>query len=160
MIRPIALLLITTVAIAGCSRIATSRVNPMNWFGTGKSTEATVYTSETAPALVPATSTIADQRPLIETISVVDVARTTSGAILRATGVAAMQGGFNAELVLSGIEKGVATYDFRVELPKGIQVQGASATREITAAKALSTSDLRGIRSFVVRGAKNSKSAR
>lgn len=160
MIRPLTLLLVASVAVSGCSRISNSKINPMNWFGS-KSETAVVYEQGQAPALVPANgSDTFDARELIDTISVVDLARTPSGAILRATGVAATQGAFNAELVLVGTEGTTATYEFRVEAAPGLQVQGASATREITAAEVITALELKSLRTFVVKGARNSKSAR
>lgn len=160
MIRPLALLLVASVAVSGCSRISNSKINPMNWFGS-KSEAAVVYEQGQAPALVPSSgAAYSDARALIDTISVVELARTPSGAILRATGIAASQGAYNAELVLVSSEGNTATYEFRIETPAGLQVQGATATRELTAAEVISANELKSYRNFVVKGARNTKSAR
>ena len=160
MIRPLALLLVASVAVSGCSRISNSKINPMNWFGS-KSETAVIYEAGQAPALVPTRgAATVDQRVLIESISAVELARMPSGAILRATGLAASQGAYNAELVFVGAEGATATYDFRIETPSGVQVQGAAATREVTAAEVISPEALRTYRTFVVKGARNSKAAR
>lgn len=161
MIRPIALLLATTVAVSGCSRLTDSRINPMNWFGGGSAAQSTVYAPGTAPSLIPSGATgVVDTRGLIDTITAAEIARTPSGGILRATGVAAAQGSFNAQLVRVSAEGRTATYEFRVESPSGLAVQGPQSTREVTVATTLSSRDLATYRTVVVKGARNSRNAR
>ena len=100
---------------------------------------------------------IVDARVLIETLSSASLDPSASGAILRATGVAASQGFFNAELVLVDVTNGVLTYDFRVERPTGYEAIGPAASRQITVATLIDAAVLRGIKAVVVRGGNGSK---
>lgn len=157
MLRPAALILCATLTLTGCARLADSRLNPGNWFN--RSTE-TATPANRVP-IIPEGRTVRtiDQRQLIASVEALEIARTPSGAIVRATGLAATQGFFNAELVNRGVENGVLTFDFRVEAPRGFQDIGPTGTRRITAATALSTGDLAGIRSIRVQGAQNARTS-
>ena len=157
------ILVLTTCAaltLSACSQVRESRLNPLNWFGRGEQVETTAAapaTPEVIRPLLPAKrEVVVDARVLIDTVQAIEVARTPDGAILRATGLAPTQGYFNAQLVLSGAENGVLTYDFRVEAPSRFEIQGTQASRSITVAEALSNNDLAGVRRIVVRGANNS----
>ena len=158
MLRPVTVLLCLSLTLAGCGRMAGSSWNPLNWFGGGNSN---VTADGTVRPLIPAGQTVqlADNRVAIDQIVTVELARTASGAILRATGIASSQGYFNAELVLVGVSGGTLTYQFRVEAPAGYEAVGSDASRRITVARALDTNDLAGVRRVVVQGARNSGSA-
>ena len=161
MLRPIGMAACLVLTVSGCSRLAGSPVNPMNWFN--KNREAAVATTPQATEpLVPTRREVivVDSRELIAQVVSAEIAQTPSGAILRATGVAPTQGYFNAELVLEGIQNGTATYAFRVERPARFEIEGPTASRTITAATLLSAGDLNGIRSVVVKGAGNTVTAR
>lgn len=151
------LLLILTLTATGCARVAESRLNPLNWFGS--STPANVDAQGNLRPLVTADmiNRTVDGRILIDSITALEVNRTPDGAIVRATGVAATQGGFNAQLVPVASDGGVLTLAFRVEVPQGFQPQGPAATRQITVARALSNADLAGIRSIRVQAARNAR---
>lgn len=153
--RALPVLLIAALSVSGCARLAESRFNPVNWF-------AGSTTDPDAPLrpLVPAgggTLVVDGRQPVAEVLSV-GLDRTPDGAILRATGLAATQGWFNAQLVLVSVEGGTATYAFRAEPPRGFEPEGSATSRRITAAADLDLADLAGIRSFRVTGAANSRS--
>lgn len=157
MLRATTLMICLALGLSGCARLADSRVNPMNWFGRSSEVAAT---PETRVPLIPSGGVVeVDNRALIETVTDLLIERTPGGAIIRASGVAATQGYFNAELVLTGIEGGVARYDFRVEAPAGYEAVGSARSRQITVAIDLSRAELAGIRSIEVRGATNARRA-
>ena len=161
MLRPIGMAACLVLTVSGCSRLAGSPVNPMNWFN--KDREAPVATAPTATQpLVPTKRDVigVDSRDLIAQVISAEIAQTPSGAILRATGVAPTQGYFNAELVLESIQNRTATYAFRVERPARFEIEGTTASRTITAATVLSAGDLAGIRTVIVKGAGNTVTAR
>jgi hypothetical protein len=160
MLRPATLTLCLILTVSGCARLADSRLNPLNWFGRSTAVAATTPTGELRP-LVPEGRRVqvVDGRVLIDTIADMSVDRNPGGAILRATGVAATQGFYNAQLVLRSAENGVLTYDFRVEAPAGFEAIGTEASRRITAAVALDDARLAGVRRIVVQGARNARTS-
>ena len=155
---PLPLLLCAILTTTGCSRIAESGLNPLNWFGTSQST--VVDASGQLRPLVPASNGgTFDQRGGIAEVSSVTLERTPEGAILRATGVASTQGQFNAQLVPVSQQNGVLTLAFRVE-GSANAASGSASSRRITVARLFTKAELAGIRSFVVQGARNSRSIR
>ncbi|MDG2452607.1 MAG: hypothetical protein P8M63_07195 [Paracoccaceae bacterium] len=160
MLRTLSLTLCLGLTVAGCARVADSRFNPLNWFGQS-SEEQTVAPQDLRP-LVPTNRVerVGDARALVAQITALSVERTPSGALIRAKGIAATQGGFNAQLVPTGIENGTATFAFRVEVPAGFQALGSTSSREITVARAISTQELAGIRQIRVQAAQNSRVTR
>jgi len=148
------------MTLTGCARVAESRFNPLNWFGSSQAAPAPQDT-ELRP-LVPQTRTTieVDNRPLITTVSTMTIDRTTTGAIVRATGVAPTQGFFNAELVSRGIENGVLTLDFRAQAPADFGADGSVRSRQISAAYILDRAELASIRSVRVQGATDARVSR
>ena len=157
MLRKLGILVVISVALTGCARVSESKLNPLKWFD--RAPEATAGETVQRKPLVPAQAevTIMDARVLIETLTSAYLEPSSDGAILRATGVAASQGYFNAELVLVDITSGVLTYDFRVERPTGYEAIGSAASRQITVATVIDAASLRRVRGVVVRGADGSK---
>ena len=155
------LILCLGLLLPGCARLADSRFNPLNWFG-GSTPVASVQADGTPRPLLPegGGGTVADARATIDQILDVQIERTTSGAILRATGLAATQGFYNAELVLVASDTGDITYEFRVVAPEGFEAIGTEASRRITVALTLSAAELAGIRSITVRGLQNGRTTR
>jgi len=174
MLRKLGVLVVISVALTGCARVSESKLNPLNWFD--RAPEATAGETVQRKPLVPAQAevTIVDARVLIETLTSASLEPSGNGAILRATGIAARQGYFNAELVLVDITtasqgffnaelvlvditNGVLTYEFRVERPTGYEAIGSAASRQITVATVIDAAALRGVRGVVVRGSNGSK---
>ena len=114
MLRSFTTIVCLGLMLSGCARLAESRLNPVNWFGRSAPVVATTPDGELRP-LVPVGEGLAvETRAVIDQIVEMQIEPTRSGAILRATGLAATQGFYNAELVLAGSENGDLTYDFRV----------------------------------------------
>ncbi len=157
MLRKLAIIVGLAAALSGCARVSESKFNPLNWFG--RAPEVAAEGTVARKPLVPAQAevTIVDARVLIETLSSASLEPSTNGAILRATGIAASQGFFNAELVLADVTNGILTYDFRVERPSGYEAIGSANSRQITVATVIDAAVLRGIKAVVVRGASGAK---
>ncbi len=151
------------MTLTGCTQIANSRFNPLNWFGasTAAPVAAAATTSDVRP-LVPQNRTpvVIDNRPLVTSISALTVERTTTGAIVRASGVAPTQGFFNAELVPQGITDGVLTLAFRAQAPAGFDAQGSALSRTIHAAYIMDRAELAAVRSVRVEAATNARVTR
>lgn len=129
------------LALAACG----GRLNPFNWFR--RRPQVVDETGFTAPA---------DPRGLMARVVSVKVDQTSTGVILRATGLPPMQGYNDAELVgLPVDEKGVKTFEFRVAAPVTPTGPGPERSREITVAVALSNFQLQEISSLRVAAAEN-----
>lgn len=148
--------------LTGCARVAESRLNPFNWFGSSQEAEATAATPAERPPLVPPGRSVqvVDARALVTSISTMTIDRTGDGAIVRATGTVPTQGYFNAELVNLGVEGGVLTLAFRAEAPAGFEATGTARSRQITAAYLIESGDLAGVRSVRVQAAENARVSR
>ena len=159
--RKLGLVLCLGLAVSGCARLAQSPLNPLNWFGRSVEEPATVEEVRARQPILPENRVrIVEGRPLVQSVTEMEVIRTPSGALVRATGIVPTQGFFNAELVNAGVENGGLTFDFRAEAPTGFEATGSELSRRITAAEALSGDDLDGVRTIRVRAAGNARSAR
>ena len=158
--RTVTFFLCLALGLTACARITESRLNPFNWFGPSQRVVATPVQQQVRP-LVPegAIRVVQDRRTVIDRVIDVRVNRTPTGAIVEATGVAATQGYFHAELVPVSLANGTLTYDFRVEAPPAFEVVGSEFSRRITAAERLDRDEVAAIRRVVVRGARESRSA-
>lgn len=160
MLRTVTLILCFGLMLSGCAKLATSRLNPLNWFGPSAPVANTTADGQLRPLVTVAEAVVVDTRVLIDQIVEMQVEPTSSGAILRATGLAATQGFYNAELVLVGSADGDVVYDFRVMAPAGFEAIGTEASRRITVALELSAAHLAGNRSVTVRGVQNARESR
>lgn len=154
--RPVLpLILCATMVVTGCSRIADSRINPLNWFGRSQAVASSDGQS-TPPPLVRAEqgTNVVDTRGLVGTVTALSVDRTADGAIVRATGSTTAPAQFNAQLVPLGIDAGVLTLAFRVQTPETSRSL-LPQPRQITAAHLLSNRELSSIRSVRVEGNQN-----
>ncbi len=95
--KPLTVLLVASLLLAGCGGWSESRLNPGNWFG--KSRPAPVAAAEEVNPLIPKSSKGIFSRPEREDVTVpiaevteLRVDPTTTGAIIYAEGVAARQG--------------------------------------------------------------------
>ena len=154
------LILCLGLVLTGCARLAESRLNPLNWFGRSAPVMATTADGQIQPLVPPGQAAAQDTRAVIDQIVDLQIEQTSSGAIVRATGLAATQGFYNAELVLASSADGNLVYDFRVAAPAGFEAIGTEASRRITVALELSVAELAGVRSVTVRGAQNARDAR
>lgn len=157
MLRNLAIIVGLAVALSGCARVSDSKLNPLNWFDRAPETagQAVIQRKPLVPAQ--AEVTIVDARVLVEALTSASLETSGNGAILRATGIAASQGYFNAELVLADVANGILTYDFRVERPTGYEAIGSANSRQITVATVIDATVLRGVKAVVVRAANGSK---
>jgi len=127
--RPtLALMICAALATSGCSRIADSRLNPLNWFGSSTLSAPLSNIAEIKPLVAPeARNRIVDGRTLISTINSLEIARTPDGGIVRATGTAP-SGAFNAELVPVSQDGGAELAGIRRVVVQAAQ-NSASSTR-------------------------------
>ena len=150
------------MGLTGCARIADSRLNPFNWFGSSQpAAVASVDPSERRP-LVPEgrRTVIVDNRVLMQTVNALSVDRAPAGAIVRATATAPGQGYFNAELVSQGVSNGVLTLQFRAQEPAAFEGIGTDRSRQITAAYVIDAAELAAVRSVRVEAASNARVTR
>ena len=160
--RPILpVLILCALTVSACARLAESRLNPLNWFGASAPVQNVDAAGNLKPLVEPGQiAQVLDGRVLADTIESLEIARTPDGALVTATAVASLQGGFNAQLVPVSTDGGRLTLAFRVELPRDAATVGPAATRRITAARVLSAAELAGIRSIRVEGRTNAREAR
>lgn len=140
-----ALLITAILSLAACE----SRINPLNWFGGEREQRITVD-----PDAVGGTIDV-DGRILASEITQLSVEQTTSGAIVRATGVTPAQGFFDAELVLVEVTETSVVYEFRVAAPLDA---GTAGLQSISVAAELTVGELAGIRSITVISGSNRRS--
>jgi hypothetical protein len=148
----IAAFLVATIAVSGCSRIRSSKLNPFNWFGRAKVEQTVVVDANGIPQ---------DPRPMVQQVTALDVARQPGGAIIRASGLPPTQGWWEADLLPENdgvAENGVLTYRFVVKQPLEATRSSTPQSRELTAAVYLSDIRLQDVSKIVVQGATNSLS--
>lgn len=113
-----------------------------------------------APDPLAAYAKPADTRDLIDTIQTLKIEPIRGGVIVRATGLAPVQGYSDAGLVLLPADgSGHLVFEFRVAPPKGTAPQGTPASRQITAAASLTDFALTGVSVIEVHSAQNTLSA-
>ena len=141
-------LLVALLALTGCG-FGQSRFNPFNWFGPPRvGTPVSIYT---APV---------DPRGLVATVLTLKVEPYPGGAIIRATGLPATQGYWDAALVLLPDDgKGRLVYEFRISPPKTPAPPGSQPSREVTVAANATEFQLQTITAIEVQGAGNALSA-
>lgn len=172
MLKPLITAIALGSVLGGCATIRDSAVNPFNWFG--RSSQAPVEQTEVTNPLIPTQSglfararerreTVAPTTP-IDQITALQIERVPGGAIIRATGVDATQGTFNAGLVPANADEtpqdGVLVYTFERQRPAGARAGGSQASREVTVARHVTDQNLRGVRSIRVVAASNARVAR
>ncbi|MCB4454380.1 hypothetical protein [Leisingera sp. McT4-56] len=165
--KPLALTLACALVLSACGW-RDSRLNPTNWFGSSAPVEAAA--TENGNPLMPQESNARgifakkppkDKSVLISQVSGLQIERTTSGAIIHATGIAARQGAFKVELRRAEqSEEGVLAYDFRIVYPDEPTITGSEFSRTLHAARTLSNQDLQEIRVVRVNGAENARESR
>jgi hypothetical protein len=145
---------ILTVALCGLVAGCDSNLNPVNWFG-----------GEEADVALAGDGVPADLLPRIDQITGVVLEPVPGGIILRATGLAATMGYWNAALVpvdpdLRPDENGVLAFDFQALPPPAPQPQGRAAAREIVTGQFLTAQTLREVRVIRVQAERNARDIR
>ena len=166
----LSVLLVASMGLGACGVVSDSALNPTNWFG--RSASVPVEEASTNP-LIPAGQggLFAGRRaqnelyigtPFDEIVDLT-VERIPGGAIVRATGLAARQGTYSVQLTPENEDElpvnGVLTYRLEGVAPTNTAV-GTPPTREVTAARKLTSQELRGVRSIRVEGLRNARVAR
>ena len=166
--RSVAVVLLAGLVLTSCG----TRLNPLNWFGRSSEVVSTPATdAKPANALIPARRASALARPkqvyagiAIDEITDLRIERTTSGAIIHATGIAARQGAFDARLTPETEDEspvdGVLTYTFDVVYPNQTTALGSPRSREVSVARSLSFGDLEAVRVIRVIGSRNTRESR
>lgn len=141
------------LVLTGCS----GGLNPMNWFGPKVADDTvTVEPADGWP------SELDDYRGPVGQVTRVTVERASAGYIIRAVGVPARQGYWEAELVPENDEEpvnGVMSYKFMVAPPPWATSTARPYARQITVAKYVSDITLGETRRIKVIGETNSVTA-
>ena len=134
MIKSISILLVASLILTGCGRLAESRLNPFNWFGRDRAVEA-VAPVETS-----------DPRPVVDQVIGLSIDPSPGGAIVRAVGLPATQGHFAAALVPEDSLPGILVFTFRLVPPVGPTRVSTQRSREVVAGTFLTDQALSGVR--------------
>lgn len=152
--KPLLAALTVALMLGACGKVRDSRLNPLNWFG--RSSEQTLTEAYIAPE-------VQDPRPLMQQITAMRVEPTPGGAIVHATGLPPQQGYWETDLLSLNDgkpnENGVLVFQFRANGPIAQTATGTPYSREVTAATFLTNQALAGVRTIVVQGAQNQRSA-
>jgi hypothetical protein len=166
--KTVSVLLVSLLTLSACGSARDSSLNPFNWFGGSQPAPAPASASNTNPLIPDSTGVFTRRsqntpqvytgRP-IDTISTLSVDREPGGAIIRATGIASVQGVYEVRLTPANpeeqAENGVLTYRFEGIYPANPTGVGSPATRQITVARHVNDSLLAGVRTIRVEGAQN-----
>lgn len=152
--RLIAVMLVSAVALGGCARLSESRVNPLNWFGGER--EARAQQPQQVDPLVPQEKVVqtVDGRPLVASLSSMEITPTQGGILVRASGSAAQAGAFSAELTTASVSATEIVLDMRA-----FQGNGTGDGR-VTVARFFTEGELGSARTITVRSASGSLSRR
>jgi len=170
----ISVLLAASLTLGACGVVRQSALNPVNWFG--RSTSVAVAPTEDAKPVNPliptksglfarsrARNAIYIGEPF-DQITDLTVERISGGAIIRATGLADRQGIYSVQLTPANEDEtpvdGVLTYRLEGIEPLANTAVGGPATREVTAARKVTSQMLRGVRSIRVEGVRNARVTR
>ncbi|MEO9575698.1 MAG: hypothetical protein ABJ263_06975 [Tateyamaria sp.] len=169
-------LLTTSVLIAtlGLSACGESRLNPVNWFGNGRSQPVAQTTTVETNPLIPTEErgnlfTVFGRRDVEYTGAPVDqvtelvIERVPGGAIVRAAGVASYDGPFGVQLTPVNEDAepvdGVLTYRLEAERPRDAGRTTATQVRTVNAAVRLTDRDLAGVKTIRVEGVRNAQTS-
>lgn len=130
--------------------VACGRGDPLAIFGNSRDTGTRAVTPQ---------GRIVDTRPLIARIDTLTVMQTPTGAVIRATGLAPVQGHWNGALIAEPAPApGVLSYSFRALPPDRATRVSTPRSREVTVAVQVPNRDLQGIREIRVAAAGNARS--
>lgn len=169
MIKPVSILLVSTLVLTSCGAVRDSRLNPFNWFG--RSTSTATSAAEVAPEqvnpLIPKRRSVfspvkvEDPGILISSVSELTVERRPGGALVLAVGTADRMGPYDARLKKVDAESvdGQLVYEFRIKNTTGPS-GGNDRLRSVKVAVALSNQELETVRVIKVRAANNERVTR
>lgn len=171
----LSLLVVSSLALAGCSGWRDSRANPSNWFGSSEPRRVVKADStEEVNPLIPERTGIFDKSPEdesyegtpVDQVTALSIERTPGGAIVRATGLPLRQQAFDARLVTEGDEgdepkpvDGVLTFELSA-VQSRTAPQGSERTRRLHVARFVSDQTLAQTRAIRVVGARNERVSR
>lgn len=166
--KSLGILLVSSIALTSCGRVAESRLNPLNWFGRAEKVE--VDAKEINPLIPQKRESIFQRRgeevyagTAVLTINDVKIERVSGGAIIRVLGTAQTQGAFETRLTPENEDElpvdGVLTYRLEAIQPEGFR-QGPERSREINIARFRTAQDLTGVRTIRIVGANNAMQVR
>ncbi len=137
--------------LSGCA----TNLNPFNWFG---SDDEGNTVEDTTVVVIPA-----DSRPLIPTVTSLVVEETPGGAIVRAVGLPAEQGWYDAALVSETRGEpvdGILTFWFRGRPPEEATRGSTVQSREVIVGRFVGNLTLAETREIRVISAGNTRSVR
>lgn len=146
--------------LASCSSVSQSKINPLNWFGPSEPAPAGI---QVLPTLAPQNgyADFVDTRQLIAAVSDVTISKTSTGAIITATGHTPSLGYFDAQLVpVSASTARDLVLEFRVRAPSSNVGTGSAKQRELIAARSISTGQLNALTSVTVHAANGARTTR
>ncbi|MEP1198276.1 hypothetical protein [Tateyamaria sp.] len=169
-------LLTTSVLIAtlGLSACGESRLNPVNWFGNGRSQPPAKITPVETNPLIPTEErgnlfSTFGRREVVYTGTPVDqvtelvVEKVPGGAIVRASGLSAYDGPFGVQLTPINEDAepvdGVLTYRLEAERPRNAGRTTATQVRVVNVAIKLTDRELAGVRTIRVEGVRNAQTS-
>jgi len=171
----LSLLVISSMALAGCSGWRDSRANPSNWFGQSEPRRVVVAdgTEEVNP-LLPERTGIFDKRPKDETyagsavdqVTALSIEQTPGGAIVKATGLTQRQEAFDARLIdVNSQDEDLVPVDgvltFRLSaIQSRVAPQGPERTRRVNVGRFISKQTLAETRVIRVVAARNERVSR
>ncbi|PYE86056.1 hypothetical protein [Pseudoroseicyclus aestuarii] len=150
----VALPLILVLTLGGCDRL--SALNPLNLLD--RAPPAPVAGGPREPLVPQAGAQAADPRQPIAQLTALRLEPSATGAILHATGVAASQGWYDAELKPVLTQGGARVYRFVAAAPTASTPVGSPETRRIETALTLNGRELAGLRQITVEGLNQSLS--
>ena len=153
--KPLLAAMMLALSLGGCASVRGSRFNPFNWGGQS--------TQQATAKMAAEASVSTENRPLVDTVESLVIEKVPGGAIIRATGLSATQGYYDAALISdtdNAATKGVLAYRFVIMPPAKAVAVSMPQSREVTVAVYLTTIQLDGVREITVIGANNSRSSR
>ena len=162
------LLVISTLVLSSCSRWRDSRANPSNWFGKSRSAPVAATEEHTNPLIPQQTSIFRrDKRDtydgtLLAEVTDLVIERTSTGGIVRVTGMSNLQGAHDVRLISDNDGEpvdGVLTFELKALQPED-QGIGTQTARTVRAGRYVSSQVLERTRTIRVVGALNERTTR
>ncbi|MDF1718071.1 MAG: hypothetical protein P1U75_15560 [Antarcticimicrobium sp.] len=168
--KPVTILLVASLLLAGCGGWRDSRINPRTWFGKSRS-ERVEAPAEAVNPLLPKDRKGMFSRPdpvdltvPIAEVTELRVEPTTTGAIIYVEGLAARQGPYEVELrpITTPEEQaeGVFSLSFRVVYPERATPLGTAFSRTVRAAHSMTKQEIRDVRTIRVVARDNVRTTR